>query len=76
MRKDTRVRFTVYLPDPLGQRAKAAGINLSRTLRDAVERELRTDGEAAPAVTVDRVGDSVEVRVSVPAETLRARLGS
>jgi hypothetical protein len=70
MRKKTRVRFTVYLPDPLGEQAKAAGINLSRTLRDAVERELR--GEAAmPAVVIDRAGDSVELRVSVPLETLR-----
>lgn len=32
--------ITVYLPDELGQRAKAAGLNLSRMLRGAVEEEL------------------------------------
>ena len=31
---------TVYLPDELRARAKAAGINLSRTLRDAITEEL------------------------------------
>jgi hypothetical protein len=74
MSKKARVRFTVYLPDDLGERAKAAGINLSRTLRDAVENELRADGEPAPSVTVDRVGDSVELHVSLPVEALRGRL--
>lgn len=33
--------ITVYLPDDLGAQAKAAGINLSRTLRDAITEELR-----------------------------------
>ena len=32
--------ITVYLPDEIGARAKEAGMNLSRTLRDAVESEL------------------------------------
>jgi hypothetical protein len=68
-----RVRFTVYLPDGLGQRAKDAGLNLSRLLRDAVERELR--GEApAPTVQVERVGTSIELRVSLPADDLREQI--
>lgn len=70
-----RVRFTVYLPDGLGQRAKDAGLNLSRLLRDAVERELR--GDAPPAsVEVERVGASIEVRVSVPVRDLREQIGA
>lgn len=32
--------ITVYLPDEIGTQAKEAGMNLSRTLRDAVESEL------------------------------------
>lgn len=32
--------ITVYLPDSLGEQAKAAGINLSRMLRDAVQGDL------------------------------------
>ena len=32
--------FTVYLPDELGKRAKAAELPLSRMLRDAVTEEL------------------------------------
>ena len=61
------------LPDSLGQRAKDAGLNLSRLLRDAVERELCGEA-AAPAVAVERVGTSVEVRISVPADDLREKL--
>ena len=34
------VDITVYLPDDIGAQAKEAGMNLSRTLRDAVESEL------------------------------------
>jgi hypothetical protein len=34
------VDITVYLPDALGERAKEQNINLSRTLRDAIEEEL------------------------------------
>ena len=68
-----RVRFTVYLPDGLGQSAKDAGLNLSRLLRDAVERELRGDAPG-PAVEVERVGTSIEVRITVPADDLREQL--
>jgi hypothetical protein len=32
--------ITVYLPDEIGERAKAAGLKLSRLLRGAVVREL------------------------------------
>jgi hypothetical protein len=32
--------ITVYLPDEIGERAKAAGLNLSRLLRDAAQTEL------------------------------------
>lgn len=32
--------ITVYLPDEIGERAKAAELNLSRMLRDAVTEEL------------------------------------
>lgn len=32
--------ITIYLPDELGKRAKAEGINLSRTLRAALAHEL------------------------------------
>ncbi len=31
---------TVYLPEDIGKRAKAEGLNLSRLLRDAVSQEL------------------------------------
>jgi len=34
------VDITVYLPDEIGERAKAEGLKLSRMLRDAVEQEL------------------------------------
>lgn len=34
------MNITVYLPDALGESAKAARINLSRTLRDAIEDQL------------------------------------
>ncbi len=32
--------ITVYLPDDLARRAKSAGINLSRTLRDAIQAQF------------------------------------
>jgi hypothetical protein len=35
--KRTGVRRTIYLPDELAQRAKAADISSGRTLREAVE---------------------------------------
>jgi post-segregation antitoxin (ccd killing protein) len=63
------VRVTLYLPDELREQARAAGINLSAELRAAVERRLR--GEATPTVQAERVGDSVELRVSVPVNALR-----
>lgn len=34
------MKITVYVPDHLGQRAKAANINFSRLLRGALEVEL------------------------------------
>ncbi len=67
------VRVTLYLPDELRTQAKAAGLNLSALLRRAVEAELRGD-RAASTVELDRVGRSIEVRVSVPVEELRSRL--
>ena len=69
----TGVRVTVYMPDDLRNRAQAAGLNLSRLLRDAVERELRGDAPS-PAVELERVGSSIEVRVSVPVAELRKRI--
>jgi hypothetical protein len=54
-------------------RAREAKLNLSRILRDGVERELRGDG-AGPTVEVERVGSSVEMRVSVPVDVLRERV--
>jgi post-segregation antitoxin (ccd killing protein) len=63
------VRVTLYLPDDLRERARAANLNLSALLRDAVERRLA--GDATPTVQIERVGDSVEVRVAVPVEALR-----
>jgi post-segregation antitoxin (ccd killing protein) len=44
------VNITVYLPDDLGQRAKDAGLPLSRLLRAAVEKELAERDESASAV--------------------------
>ena len=67
------MRVTVYLPDDLREQARAANLNLSRIVRDGVERELRGD-EAAPTVEVERKGSSVELRVGVPVEVLRDRL--
>lgn len=67
------VRVTVYLPDALRERARAENLNLSRLLRDAVEREL--GGEAAsPGVELERVGGSIELRVKVSAAELRKKL--
>jgi hypothetical protein len=68
--KKTGMRLTVYLPDELGQAAKASGMNLSRTFREAVERHLY--GDAGTNVEVQRAGRVVDVTVSVPVETLRA----
>ena len=67
------VRVTVYLPDELRERARAAGINLSQTLRRAVERELADDAPS-PAVEIERAGDSIELRVSVPVDVLRKQV--
>jgi hypothetical protein len=67
------VRVTVYLPDELRERAKAKNLNLSRLLRDAVERELSGEG-ATPGVELERVGGSIEVRVKVSAAELRKKL--
>jgi hypothetical protein len=68
------VKVTLYLPDEIRIRAREAGLNLSALLRAAIERELRGEG---PEETVEayRVGDRVEIRVSIPAEALRDRLG-
>ena len=66
--KKRGVRVTVYLPDDLRNRAKAEGLNLSRLLRDAVERQL--DGEARTAgVELERVGETTlsrSLRIQVP----------
>jgi hypothetical protein len=73
MPRNNGVRLTVYLPDELRERARAANLNLSRILRDGVERELR--GEApAPGVELERVGNAIEVRVSVPRDELRRQM--
>jgi hypothetical protein len=69
----TNVRVTLYMPDELRERARAADLNLSRILRDGVERELR--GEApGPAVELERVGASIELRVRVPVDAVREHL--
>lgn len=39
--------ITVYLPDELGQRAKAENVNLSRLLRDTLEAQFREDDTVA-----------------------------
>lgn len=46
---------SVYIPDELRNRAEEAGINLSATLRDAVEEEL-----ARRAAIAETVSDGVE----------------
>ena len=67
--------MTLYMPDELRERAREANLNLSRILRDAVARQL--DGERAiPAVELERVGDSLELRLSLPVETVRDEIGS
>ncbi len=68
--KKTGMRLTLYLPDDLAREAKASGLNLSRTLREAVDRQLH--GDAGTNVNVERVGRVVDVTVSIPVETLRA----
>jgi post-segregation antitoxin (ccd killing protein) len=48
------VDLTVYLPDEIGKRAKEAGLNLSRLLRDGVTNELeRRDAVAATLNNVE-----------------------
>ncbi|HEY5286207.1 MAG TPA: hypothetical protein VIJ50_03780 [Solirubrobacteraceae bacterium] len=71
--KTKSVRVTLYMPDELRERARAAGLNLSRILRDGVERELRGDAPS-PAVELERVGGSIEVRVIVPVDDLRKQI--
>jgi hypothetical protein len=63
-------RVTLYLPSPLREEAAAAGLNLSRLLREAVERELHGD---APGIRASgrRVKGAVELTVLVPVETMR-----
>jgi len=72
-RNKSAVRLTVYMPDELRERARAANLNLSRILRDSVERELRGDAPA-PGVEIERVGSAIELRVSVPVNALRERM--
>jgi post-segregation antitoxin (ccd killing protein) len=67
------MRLTLYLPDELGQRAKDADLNLSRLLREAVERELRGEAQG-PAVEIERHGASVEIRVGLPVDDLREHI--
>lgn len=55
-----RMNINVYLPDDLGAMAKAAELNLSRLLRDAVSSEL--DRKAALKETLNQKG-IYEVRV-------------
>ena len=43
--------ITVYLPDEIGQWAKEAGINLSQTLRAALEAERSRRDTVAPILT-------------------------
>lgn len=66
-RNRTTVRVTLYLPDDLRERASEAGLNLSGLLRRAVEEELRGSARG-PEVTVQRDGDSFEVRVRFAAD--------
>jgi hypothetical protein len=70
MVKKPRMRVTLYLPDELREQANKAGLNLSRLLREAVERELHSE---APGIRSSgrRVKQSVELTVSVPIETIR-----
>ena len=71
MKSTAMARLTVHLPDDLVKRAKDQSVNFSRTLREAVEQQLSDKEQGTPAVTIGRVGNSVEVHVSVPVETLR-----
>lgn len=66
------MRITVYLPDDLGERARAAGINFSGVLRAAVEHELA--GDTGMVVSARRIASGVEVVVRVREEALRAWL--
>ena len=52
--------ITVYLPDEIGQWAKEAGINLSQTLRAALEAERSRRDTVAPILT-----DSAEHKIYV-----------
>jgi hypothetical protein len=45
------VDITIYLPDELGQRAKAAGLNLSRLLRSAVTDEFERREQMAKTLS-------------------------
>ena len=61
--KRTGMRFNLYVPDALGERAKAADLPLSRIFQDALEREL---GAVGPRAELRRNGDLAEITVSIP----------
>jgi hypothetical protein len=67
------MNITVYLPDEIGEQAKAADINLSRLLRDAVTAELhrrevlRTmlkESQVHEVAVEDRDGNSFTGRIT------------
>lgn len=58
------VKVTLYVPDALGARAKAAGLNFSGLLRAALEDALSGGevGETIP-VSAERLGDEIVIRL-------------
>jgi hypothetical protein len=65
------VRVTLYMPDELRRQAREAGVNLSRTLRAAVEQELRRDAPEPEHITGARLSaqkapGGVELTLFVP----------
>lgn len=58
------MRFTVYLPDDLGQRARAAKVPFSAIFRAAIEQELEAhEAEATELKPGTYRAGRVEVRV-------------
>jgi hypothetical protein len=49
------MNLKVYLPDAIGEQAKAAGLNLSRLLRDAVSDELERRTAMSETLTKQQV---------------------
>jgi hypothetical protein len=62
--KGNTMDITIYLPDDIGQRAKAEDLKLSRMLRGAVEKELAKRDAMAAALSDDIQTYEVDVRLA------------